>query len=691
MNKIIAILVIVVFPIGSSALAEIPFPLRGQNGELILGLGNLANYNYSPDGKYMATTGTNSIFLWDANTGDLLRSLGSSQYGTMVFTPDSAKLLILNGNKVTLWDVQTGDRLLEFDINSPSVIALVISPDSRYAFFGNYDANIVVEKWDIAKGAFVGTIASRAGILTSLVLSGDGKLLAVGSGDGYVRLWNTSVGEMANEFSLEANVELVILSPDSRFLIAKTSNGQWYLLDVSTEETIHHPFDTTNPVLGFSPDSRKILYRDKGTLSYFDIYDGTTTAISGAPSKQDHVNVKLTPDGKNLLLYDEYTCHLDVWSLETAKYRCSIRGQDSVYACGFSPDETKVFAVGDRAGTFYEYDVASGRLTRSINCRRVDLVGAVGLSRDGQYMALSDTAGNWIKVWDTATGNEIQSLSGAEIVGSIDFSSDNKCILSGGGQINTWAALWDMATVEKKTSFVEQSLTAKTVRNAVSDTPVSPQCYSWDLHGPIAVFSPDESRLATVSGSQTGFTMDLRSGDGIHQFVRIWDTTTGELIRSFPAHTAIISSVAFSRDGQWIVTGSKDRERTVKLWNAATGEERMVFSPLSDSIIATAISPDNRYVFASCSAIFPSDFDYRTYPWVYDYFDMNFHPSVVIWNAETGELSGLLSGHTAPVTSIHFSSDGKRILTGSADGTMRIWNIDDVIHSSGVEDYRLYQ
>lgn len=139
------------------------------------------------------------------------------------------------------------------------------------------------------------------------------------------------------------------------------------------------------------------------------------------------------------------------------------------------------------------------------------------------------------------------------------------------------------------------------------------------------------------------------------------------------------------------MTGSKERDGTVKLWNAATGEERTSYPAIGESIFTTAISPDNRYVFVSYSTIFVHNFDARLYPWVHDYLGSNSQPYVAIWDAHTGEIRGFLSGHTTPVSSIRFSSDGKRILTGGMDGTMRIWNIDDVIRASAVGNYSLYQ
>ena len=70
-------------------------PLRGESGEMILGLGSLGAAVYSPDGKYIATAGSLGVFLWDAETGALLRTLigHTGSVGSVAFSPDGMRIL----------------------------------------------------------------------------------------------------------------------------------------------------------------------------------------------------------------------------------------------------------------------------------------------------------------------------------------------------------------------------------------------------------------------------------------------------------------------------------------------------------------------------------------------------------------------------------------------------------------------
>ena len=69
-------------------------------------------------------------------------------------------------------------------------------------------------------------------------------------------------------------------------------------------------------------------------------------------------------------------------------------------------------------------------------------------------------------------------------------------------------------------------------------------------------FSPDGQRLASGSGDKT---------------VKIWDSATGKELFALKGHADPVTSVAFSPDGQRLASGSRDQ--TVKIWDSATGKE----------------------------------------------------------------------------------------------------------------------
>jgi WD40 repeat protein len=122
-------------------------------------------------------------------------------------------------------------------------------------------------------------------------------------------------------------------------------------------------------------------------------------------------------------------------------------------------------------------------------------------------------------------------------------------------------------------------------------------------------------------------------------------------------HKGAVSSVAFSLDGQRIVTGSEDQ--TAKVWDAATGRELLALKGHTHMVTSVAFSPDGKRIITGAG----------------DWSSPDTRPGEAkVWDAATGQEVLALKGHTDCVWNVAFSPDGKRIVTGSEDQTARVWD-----------------
>jgi mono/diheme cytochrome c family protein len=137
---------------------------------------------------------------------------------------------------------------------------------------------------------------------------------------------------------------------------------------------------------------------------------------------------------------------------------------------------------------------------------------------------------------------------------------------------------------------------------------------------------------------------------GEDRTVRVWDLATGKETACLKGHTDEVVAVAFTADGRRVLSGGRDRG--VRFWDAATGKELCRLTGHTDAVRAVAVSADGRFAL--------SGGEDRT---------------VRIWDLESGKEVQCLTGHTGPVTAVAVSADGKRALSGSHDRSVRLWDV----------------
>ncbi|CCA74344.1 related to WD40-repeat protein (notchless protein) [Serendipita indica DSM 11827] len=156
----------------------------------------------------------------------------------------------------------------------------------------------------------------------------------------------------------------------------------------------------------------------------------------------------------------------------------------------------------------------------------------------------------------------------------------------------------------------------------------------------VVAFSHDGSRIVSGSFDKT---------------IRVWDADTGQTLgEPLRGHEHWVTTVGFSPDGSLIVSGSDDK--TIRLWEMDTG--RPLGVPLlghDSSVLAVAFSPDGSRIVSGSE-----------------------DNTIRLWDTETGQPSGEpLQGHESSVCAVAFSPDGSRIASASEDKTIRIWDAEN--------------
>ncbi|KAI0038905.1 WD40 repeat-like protein [Auriscalpium vulgare] len=165
----------------------------------------------------------------------------------------------------------------------------------------------------------------------------------------------------------------------------------------------------------------------------------------------------------------------------------------------------------------------------------------------------------------------------------------------------------------------------------------------------ISVCRVHESQVSSVAFSPDGNRIVSGSDD---KTIRICDAHTGEMVLGpFAEPTTGVRSVGFSPDGAWVVSGSYDRG--IRIWDPHTGQSVAgPFKGHSSFVMSVAFSPDSMHVVSGSK-----------------------DKTLRIWNIVSGDtVAGPFRGHTGWVQSVMFSPDGTHVVSGSDDNTVRIWD-----------------
>jgi len=218
---------------------------------------------FSPDGRYVLAADGNTARLWDAATGQQIRSLeGHSDWvSSVAFSPDGRYVLTGSADKTArLWDATTGQQIRSFVGHTDQVRSVAFSPDGRYILTGSHDKT--ARLWDAATGEQIRSFTGNKGMVESVAFSPDGHFVLAGGYDKTAHLWDAATGRQIRSFAGHTRwVNSVAFSPDGSSVLTGSSDGTARLWDAATGQQIHLLAGQTGWVdsVAFSPDGRSVL------------------------------------------------------------------------------------------------------------------------------------------------------------------------------------------------------------------------------------------------------------------------------------------------------------------------------------------------------------------------------------------------------------------------------------------------
>lgn len=401
----------------------------------------------------------------------------------------------------------------------------------------------------------------------------------------------------------------------------------------------------------FHPDGKTLLSTDSSKITrLWDIESGIYSEIQ--PPHNIVGSKMFSPDGKTLVNSRDKEVRL--WDVSTRQFKASLEDTDGVKNMIFNKNGDVLFALSKSDARFWDTNTGKIKLRLEIE---PSFRPPFALSPDGNTFAFSSGRDYTVQLWDTKTGQLKGKLSGKpqnvimpavadgvprivsfpiKTVDSLAFTPDGQTLaVASDGEIG----LWNPETGEQNFILTEEGTF---------------------YH---ILFSPDGRTLAArkhVHRDETRFYL--------------WDIDQTDIKKSklrhvITDHYGEVSTLAFNREGDILASGYHLEK--IKLWDVSRGELKTICEgyPYQLQVLSLAFAP-NQDTLASLNIYSQSSFGTA---------------EILLWNTLTGEYKEKIKAHGKAISNsrpmahgggVVYSPDGKKLMSGSLDGTIRLINVD---------------
>jgi len=507
---------------------------------------------------------------------------------SVAFAPNGKSILTGSTEDHTayLWDLE-GNVIAEYDGHEGAITSVAFAPEGTTILTGSIDGT--AHLWDL-EGNVLAHYRGHGGVVTSVTFDPDGDRILTGSSDYTARLWDLD-GELVTEFLGHHNiVTSVAFAPDCDFILTGSMDYTarlWDLKGTMVTQFLGHIDPITS--VAFAPDDKSVLTGSEDlTARVWSLEGDMITHLKG--HKAGLTSVAYSSNGNSIYTgSDDGTAR--IWDLE--EFYQSLREtmvHSRVASLAYNPNGKHIL-TGSYDAIARMWDLQGNQEAEFRGHQNI--VTAVTFSPDGLYV-LTGSADRSVRLWNIDGTMITEITEHADAITSVAFSPDNKFVLTGSNGI--------IRLLDIEGNLIQEFPTFGTSLTSLSFSPDGQSILATGTGSPISVRMYDlQARIINKFARFGGYPVTSAdfSPDGNYiltghkdKIARLWDLR-GALITEFKGHHSAINSVVYGPDGTQVITGS--RGGTVRLWSLKGIMVERLRSP-REGVTAVAISPDSRTV-----------------------------------------------------------------------------------------------